>query len=103
MKQIFNPNNAFVLDSGRIYIETSRLSYRANIGVQYLEKEAKTSEEKEALTTYIKQTEKDYQATFVPKEARAALIALVKRKLEKEIAKETKGWLEHQNGFGVRM
>ena len=62
---------------GELYIETARKRYAEDSGLKYLFTPAKTKEEKDEFTAYIKEVERMYKGTFV--------FGAKKKELKKEV------------------
>ncbi len=94
----FLPNGNLVFVSSKLYIESYMNATPKDLGIQLLKKKVTTKKEKELLQKYILAIEKEYQGEFIFGEERQKLEKEVRKKLQKEIAFETKHWDEIYNG-----
>ena len=90
------------LQSSHLYIETTRIEWSENVGIEFLQKEPKTDLEKRQFELYIKKVETEYNADFVFGNQVSLLIQEVKSKLATEIQKET-GYWDKNAPFGIRI
>lgn len=79
------PNHAVVLRSSKVYIETDRRNYDEESAMKYLFTPPVNDLQKEALQSYVKDIETDYEGTFVYAEEAQRLIKEVQEALTRKI------------------
>ncbi len=85
------PDHTVVLNSSKVYIETSRQSYDRESGMKYLFTPPNTNSEIEALQAYVKSVEKEYKGAFVYDNEAKRLIEEVDEAFRRKMKAEWKG------------
>jgi hypothetical protein len=85
------PDHTVILNSSKVYIETSRQSYDRESGMKYLFTPPNTNSEIEALQAYVKSVEKEYKGAFVYDNEAKRLIEEVDEAFRRKMKAEWKG------------